>query len=777
MATSERTLRRGLPRRHGGDLWPPAGVAVPGAVLPTGGDVARRGVDVAGAAVPAGDVSGPAPSVVAVAGAVPPADAPSAAPAAGDASGVPPTDLPPEAQVVERAATPRDDTPGETGEAGGTGASSVGRPTIEESGSLATIDVPAARSVDRPLRRGLPRARGGEPWPPAGIVPVAVTSSVVASAVAGADDDSPLREPRENVAPQQVSGAGSAEGDGAAHGAMIVDDAVAIDDRGPAVVQGAVTSSTPTAGAPGPAAVLRRGLPRTRGGEPWPPVRVVPVAASESAAVTTPVTTAPAGVAAAAGLRTASPGAAGTVEREASASAAADGPTPNRGGTAGAETPPRMPRLRPWAAPLRRGLPRASGGEPWPPAGLVPARTSAEDARLRRARTRAGGRRRRRADRAGRRARRIDRTRGVRDRAATPAASETEAGVPALVTEVAVTEPVPPRAPSEPQGPLPFRRTVWPGAAASARPVPASQPRRIGPFTRGQWAGAVVVVGAALLYAAAMAVVAVRWLISLEPLQEFLATYPGEYHLPDGAPVGLPGWLGWQHFFNVFLMVLIIRSGLRVRTEKRPTVFWTPRRDRKGKISLTLWFHQALDVLWLVNGLVFVVLLFATGQWMRIVPTSWEVFPNALSAVLQYVSLDWPTENGWVNYNSLQQLAYFTTVFVAAPLAAVTGYRMSGLWPKKAPALNRAYPVEWARALHFPVMLYFVAFIVVHVTLVFATGALRNLNHMYAGQDAVNWTGFWIFFASMVVVAAGWVAARPLLIAPLARLFGTVGGR
>lgn len=776
MATSERTLRRGLPRRHGGDLWPPAGVAVPGAVLPTGGDVARRGVDVAGAAVPAGDVSSPAPSVVAVAGVVPPADAPSAAPAAGDASGVPPTDLPPEAQVVERAATPRDDTPGETGEAGGTGASSVGRPTIEESGSLATIDVPAARSVDRPLRRGLPRARGGEPWPPAGIVPVAVTSSVVASAVAGADDDSPLREPRENVAPQQVSGAGSAEGDGAAHGAMIVDDAVAIDDRGPAVVQGAVTSSTPTAGAPGPAAVLRRGLPRTRGGEPWPPVRVVPVAASESAAVTTPVTTAPAGVAAAAGPRTASPGAAGTAEREASASAAAEAPRRTGGGATGAETPAPDAEVPAEGTPLRRGLPRARDGEPWPPAGLVPARTSAEllVSAVPAPESAAG----------------IDAVPTVPDAAlvastgpaasatgvVAPAASETEAVVPA-VAEVAATEPVPPRAPSEPQGPLPFRRTVWPGAAASARPVPASQPRRIGPFTRGQWAGAVVVGGAALLYAAAMAVVAVRWLISLEPLQEFLATYPGEYHLPDGAPVGLPGWLGWQHFFNVFLMVLIIRSGLRVRTEKRPTVFWTPRRDRKGKISLTLWFHQALDVLWLVNGLVFVVLLFATGQWMRIVPTSWEVFPNALSAVLQYVSLDWPTENGWVNYNSLQQLAYFTTVFVAAPLAAVTGYRMSGLWPKKATALNRAYPVEWARALHFPVMLYFVAFIVVHVTLVFATGALRNLNHMYAGQDAVNWTGFWIFFASMVVVAAGWVAARPLLIAPLARLFGTVGGR
>ncbi|WP_218157734.1 hypothetical protein [Saccharopolyspora shandongensis] len=28
----------------------------------------------------------------------------------------------------------------------------------------------------------------------------------------------------------------------------------------------------------------------------------------------------------------------------------------------------------------------------------------------------------------------------------------------------------------------------------------------------------------------------------------------------------------------------------------------------------------------------------------------------------------WPTENGWVHYNALQQLAYFTTVFVAAAL-------------------------------------------------------------------------------------------------------------
>ena len=316
-------------------------------------------------------------------------------------------------------------------------------------------------------------------------------------------------------------------------------------------------------------------------------------------------------------------------------------------------------------------------------------------------------------------------------------------------------------------------------APPQRRPAPAQAPKpgRFGAYTQGQLVGSAVIGGFALLLAATFAVVTVNWFLTLDFMQEFLATYPGETELPEGAPVGLPAWLGWQHFFNVFLIVLIIRSGLQVRTEKRPSAFWTPKwaKNGRGKISLNLWFHQSLDVLWLVNGVIFVVLLFATGQWMRVVPTSWDYIPNAVSAALQYVSLDWPLENGWVNYNSLQVLAYFVTIFIAAPLAAITGVRMSGLWPKNAKTLNRIYPVEWARAVHFPVMLYFVAFIAVHVALVFLTGALRNLNHMYAAQDVESWLGFWIFVASLVVIAVAWVAARPMVLAPIAGLFGKVG--
>lgn len=161
-------------------------------------------------------------------------------------------------------------------------------------------------------------------------------------------------------------------------------------------------------------------------------------------------------------------------------------------------------------------------------------------------------------------------------------------------------------------------------------------------------------------------------------------------------------------------------------------------------MGLYHWFHIQMDFLWVANGIVFIVLLFVTGQWMRIVPTSWDVFPNALSALIQYLSLDWPTENAWVNYNSLQVLAYFVTVFIASPIAIKTGLRLSPLWPESG-WMHKVFPENLARKLHGIVMFYFLGFVVIHVTLVFTTGALRNLNMMYAGNDGTSWVGAGIF--------------------------------
>jgi hypothetical protein len=190
--------------------------------------------------------------------------------------------------------------------------------------------------------------------------------------------------------------------------------------------------------------------------------------------------------------------------------------------------------------------------------------------------------------------------------------------------------------------------------------------------------------------------------------------------------------VGWQHFLNLFLMIFIIRSGVQILTD-HPRLYWT-RHSTPGKdwfrfqkpvpddplwtakqdsitlpgqvglpgirhsIGLARWWHLGIDTLWLLNGLVFFVLLFTTGHWLRLVPTSWEVLPNSVSVVIQYLSLDWPTENGWVAYNSLQLIAYFITVFIAAPLALITGLGMSPALSTRFRRISTVLSIQTARS-------------------------------------------------------------------------------
>ncbi len=143
------------------------------------------------------------------------------------------------------------------------------------------------------------------------------------------------------------------------------------------------------------------------------------------------------------------------------------------------------------------------------------------------------------------------------------------------------------------------------------------------------------------------------------------------------------------------------------------------------------------------------------------VPTTWAVVPNAVSVLIQYLSLQWPTEHGWVAYNSLQLLAYFVTIFVAAPLALITGLGMSPALSTRFKRISKVLSIQTARSLHFLVLVWFLLFIVMHVALVFTTGLLNNLNHIYAARNDDSWVGFSIFAISMVVVIVAWVAATP----------------
>jgi methionine sulfoxide reductase catalytic subunit len=205
-----------------------------------------------------------------------------------------------------------------------------------------------------------------------------------------------------------------------------------------------------------------------------------------------------------------------------------------------------------------------------------------------------------------------------------------------------------------------------------------------------------------------VSVAAAKGLRNVPSVERFIARYPGTITSARAtANPGFPVWVAVQHFFNLFLLIFIIRSGLQILSD-HPRLYWT-RHSTPGKdwfriqkpvpkdplwtakqdsislpgqvglpglrhsIGLARWWHLGTDSLWLANGVVFYVLLFTTSQWRRVVPTTWAVFPNALSVLIQYLSLRWPTENGWVAYNGLQLIAYFITIFVAAPLAFITG--------------------------------------------------------------------------------------------------------
>lgn len=267
-------------------------------------------------------------------------------------------------------------------------------------------------------------------------------------------------------------------------------------------------------------------------------------------------------------------------------------------------------------------------------------------------------------------------------------------------------------------------------------------------------------------------------------------------------PYGFPAWLRVTHFVNFLFLVLLIRSGLQILAD-HPRLYWnvhctpgtewlriTPVEVPKDRVwtakddsrYLSPWiglpgyrhtvgmarhWHFLSVLFWVGNGLIFVVLLFGTGQWRRLVPTSWQIVPDAWDIFVHYATFHLPPEpNGFYHYNALQQLAYFGIVFVLAPLAMLTGPSMSPAftarftWYPKLPG-NR----QVGRSLHFLIMGAFLAFIVMHVTMVTLTGLARNKNHIVAGTDNANPIGLYLGLIGIGVVVlvnalANWAAWR-----------------
>ncbi len=281
----------------------------------------------------------------------------------------------------------------------------------------------------------------------------------------------------------------------------------------------------------------------------------------------------------------------------------------------------------------------------------------------------------------------------------------------------------------------------------------------------------------------------------------YLASLP-EYHSAAFAAAftgvhGFPWWLRYAHFFNFVFLMMLIRSGLSILMDHPRLYFnndctpgtewihftpvrvptdrvWTAKDDARyisPIVALPGYRHTVgvarswhfIDVYgFIITGLFFIPLLAVSGQWARLVPTSWAIIPQAWVTFVHYANFHFPPEpDGFYLYNALQQIAYFFVVYIFAPITIIAGAAMSPAMVNHFPWFPRIFGGrQGARSIHFLMMLAWAGFIFVHVALVVLTGFERNINHIVLGRDNTHPLGMVLGFVGLAVVLATWIAAH-----------------
>lgn len=232
-----------------------------------------------------------------------------------------------------------------------------------------------------------------------------------------------------------------------------------------------------------------------------------------------------------------------------------------------------------------------------------------------------------------------------------------------------------------------------------------------------------------------------------------------------------PLWLRLTHYVNFMLLTILVRSGIQILAD-HPRLYWndhcTPGSEwisfsRKKPsenqlwtsldeaISLPSWLglpggHHTLGLarhwhflsacFWVLNGILYCTLLFCTNQWRRLLPTSWQIFPEAGHTLLTYLSLHIPPLSSFHPYDALQQLAYAGIVFIISPLVILTGLAMSPAIAAQFPWYPRLFGGrQKARSFHFMLLVGYLTFLVVHVTMVVWVHFARNIDHIILNRE------------------------------------------
>ncbi|WP_395672537.1 cytochrome b/b6 domain-containing protein [Phenylobacterium sp.] len=202
-----------------------------------------------------------------------------------------------------------------------------------------------------------------------------------------------------------------------------------------------------------------------------------------------------------------------------------------------------------------------------------------------------------------------------------------------------------------------------------------------------------------------------------------------------GQPIGLTRIAGAQ-FETTGLLGYSGAAGARA---PRGFPAWATIPSYKDLASGRRW-HFFFAWLFVLNGAVYLAAGLVRGRLRReILPTRAELAPRHLwGEVLAHARLRFPTGEAARRYNALQKLTYLAMIAAVLPLMVVTGLCMS-------PGFNAAVPWlidlfggrQSARTVHFICAVLIVAFVLVHVALVIASGFLNNMRGMITGRYAL----------------------------------------
>jgi DMSO/TMAO reductase YedYZ molybdopterin-dependent catalytic subunit/thiosulfate reductase cytochrome b subunit len=229
------------------------------------------------------------------------------------------------------------------------------------------------------------------------------------------------------------------------------------------------------------------------------------------------------------------------------------------------------------------------------------------------------------------------------------------------------------------------------------------------------------------------------------------------------------------HWFNAFFILLMARSGLEIlsafpklygRSDCTPgrelvrfskktygadsrrmwsgedeEESWSPLVAMPGKKNLGLGRHWHFGTVpfWVATGLIYMVMLFASGWWRYLVPTDWSIVPDSIRAVGTYLQFHLPAKIPGQPYEPAQKLSYFIVVFLLAPFQIATGAAMSPAVLSRFPWYGKMFGgKQGARSLHFLGLVAFFLFVVLHTVMVVIHGFPKEMGVILLGSDRAD---------------------------------------